>query len=311
MSSDTAPRSRRALLTAGLAAGVATVASALGRPLPAKAASGSFDSSSAGTAAVEAYNNAVSGSPAIGVLAQSSSTDGTAVYAVAGSPSGSNRGVYGASNSAAGIGVEGLAGAFGVKGTSSSGLGVGVQGLSDSGAGVSGISGSSAGVYGASTSGYGMLGGSDTGVGVQGTSSSNAAVRGDSTSGAGVYGNSGSDAGVVGYGGSSVGVRGESSTGVGVLATSGGTALQVSGKAQFSRCGKASVPKNKTYVDITVAGGLTAHSVISATLQAYHAGVGIAAVRANYPIAGKARIYLTKVASTTAATSVGWFVAEY
>ena len=40
-------------------------------------------------------------------------------------------------------------------------------------------------------------------------------------------------------------------------------------------------------------------------------GVSIAAVRTNYPVAGKARIYLTKVASTTASTSVGWFVAEY
>ena len=67
----------------------------------------------------------------------------------------------------------------------------------------------------------------------------------------------------------------------------------------------------KTYVDITVAGGLTASSVVHATLQTYLAGVAIAAVRLNYPVAGKARIYLTKVASTTAATAVGWFVAEY
>jgi hypothetical protein len=31
---------------------------------------------------------------------------------------------------------------------------------------------------------------------------------------------------------------------------------------------------------------------------------------ANDPASGKARVYLTKVASTTANTPVGWFVAE-
>jgi hypothetical protein len=64
-------------------------------------------------------------------------------------------------------------------------------------------------------------------------------------------------------------------------------------------------------VDVTVPGGLAANSVVHATLQTYRAGVSIAAVRTNYPSTGKARIYLTKVASTSAATSVGWFVAEY
>ena len=51
--------------------------------------------------------------------------------------------------------------------------------------------------------------------------------------------------------------------------------------------------------------------MVHATLQTYRSGVAIAAVRKNYPRAGKARIYLTKVASTTANTYVGWFVAEY
>jgi hypothetical protein len=50
--------------------------------------------------------------------------------------------------------------------------------------------------------------------------------------------------------------------------------------------------------------------VIHATLQTYRAGVAVAAVRRNYPVAGKARIYLTKVASTRARTYVGWFVTE-
>jgi hypothetical protein len=83
------------------------------------------------------------------------------------------------------------------------------------------------------------------------------------------------------------------------------------GKAQFSRSGRATVAKGKSYVDITVAGGLTSRSMVHATLQTYRAGVAVAAVRINYPTAGKARIYLTKVASTASSTYVGWFVAEY
>ena len=90
-----------------------------------------------------------------------------------------------------------------------------------------------------------------------------------------------------------------------------GTALQVAGRATFSRSGRATVLKGKSYVDIVVAGGLTSHSMVHATLQVYRTGVAVAAARINYPSAGKARIYLTKVASTTASTSVGWFVAEY
>ena len=88
-------------------------------------------------------------------------------------------------------------------------------------------------------------------------------------------------------------------------------ALKVEGKAKFSRSGRATVLKGRSYVDITVAGGLASNSMVHATLQTYRAGVAIAAVRKNYPAAGKARIYLTRVASTSSSTYVGWFVAEY
>ena len=90
-----------------------------------------------------------------------------------------------------------------------------------------------------------------------------------------------------------------------------GTALEVFGKAKFSRSGRATVRKWKSYVDITVPGGLTSRSMVHATFQTYRSGVAIAAVRKNYPHAGKAQMSLTKVASTTANTYVGWFVAEY
>jgi hypothetical protein len=121
--------------------------------------------------------------------------------------------------------------------------------------------------------------------------------------------------GVYGYaaqGATAVGVKGESTTGTGGYFTATtGTALKITGKAAFSRSGRGNVAAGKAYADIVVPGGLTSHSVVHATLQTYRVGVAIAAVRTNYPSAGKARIYLTKIASRTAVTYVGWFVAEY
>ena len=91
-------------------------------------------------------------------------------------------------------------------------------------------------------------------------------------------------------------------------ASNAGTALKVTGKARFSRSGRASVAANKTYADVTVPGGLGSGANVLATLQALRPGVYVAAVRINYPTAGKARIYLNKVASTTKSTPVAWFV---
>jgi hypothetical protein len=209
-----------------------------------------------------------------------------------------------------------------------------------------GVGATGGGVYGGSTSGSGVLGSSTSNIGVAGYSDSGTAVwggtasanrsavagqaYGDSTavqgfSGSspmvaaqartGVYGYAAQDATAVGVRGESAagaGLSGVATTGVGVLATATtGTALQVAGKARFSRSGKATVLMNRSYADITVTGGLTSRSVVHATLQTYRTGVAIAAVRLNYPTTGKARIYLTKVASTTGSTYVGWFVAEY
>jgi hypothetical protein len=87
-----------------------------------------------------------------------------------------------------------------------------------------------------------------------------------------------------------------------------GHAIRVAGKASFSRAGRASVPANRSYVDITVPGGIVAESAVIATLQAQRGTACVTSVRLNYPSAGKARIYLNKVASTTASTPVAWFV---
>jgi hypothetical protein len=90
-----------------------------------------------------------------------------------------------------------------------------------------------------------------------------------------------------------------------------GTALEVQGPARFNRSGRVLVPAGHSFADITVSGGLsTSQSTVIATIQAYRPGVAIAGVRLNYPSAGKARIYLTKVASTAASTPVGWLVLD-
>ncbi len=137
--------------------------------------------------------------------------------------------------------------------------------------------------------GLGLLGQSDVGGG----------VRGEGTT----YGVHGEGA---------IGVEGETGSGVGVKAiASTGIALQVAGKAKFSRSGQVNVGAGKTYVDVTVLGGLASGTVVVATLQTYRSGVAVAAVRKNYPSTGKIRIYLTKVASTTSSTAVGWFAAEH
>ncbi len=131
---------------------------------------------------------------------------------------------------------------------------------------------------------------------------------------------SGVEGGGKGY--STAGVAGWSTgaAGTGVIGTAAGTgtggwfksehgtALKVGGPAQFSRSGRALVARGHSCVDITVPGGLHSSAAVLATIQTYRSGVAVAGVRLNYPWTGKARIYLTKVASTTATTPVGWFV---
>jgi len=260
-----APRSRRALLAAGLAAGAAVVATAVTRPLPADAANGE-------------------------TVHVGDSLEGTSATVISGT---SNTAIEGHSGTSTGV--------FGVSNSNS-----GVLGQSDSGSGVSGVSTSQVGIWGWNFAAnvpavVGEAEGGSTGVFGWSGSGGLPAVPAKT----GVYGLAAQDA-------ASVGVRGESPDGTGVVATTTtGTALQVTGKAKFNRSGKASVLAGKTYVDVTVTGGLASNSVVHATMQTYRSGVGIAAARKNYPTAGKVRIYLTKVASTTASTSIAWLVTEY
>jgi hypothetical protein len=132
------------------------------------------------------------------------------------------------------------------------------------------------------------------GVAATGYSAHGTGVEGWSVDGTGVYGHTGGSAGT------------------GVLASaSTGNALKVSGKARFSRSGIVNVAAGKSYADITVPGGIASNTVMTATIQNYRSGVAVSGVRRNYPSTGMARIYLTKVASSTLTTPVGWIATEY
>jgi hypothetical protein len=153
--------------------------------------------------------------------------------------------------------------------------------------------GASAGAGGVKNGVYGYTD-AGNGIGVVGVNGANDSTAG----GAGVYGYTASA--------DAVGVR--------AYADPGGTALEVLGAATFSartrfaRSGRAMVPKNRSYVDVTVPLGLGPTAYVLATLQQYRTGAYVAACRRDYPTAGKVRIYLNKVASKTIATPVAWFV---
>jgi hypothetical protein len=219
-----APRSRRALLTAAAAAGGALATQALVRPSPVSAADVVLGASNTATALTTIRTTeptttakallglvtyAGSGPSTAGVMGQSNATNGNGVFGVAlAGPSA--KGVYG--RSASGFGVYGEATApsgpaFGVRGVTSSTSGSGVQGYAIA------TTGTTYGVYGqvASPAGRGVQGTSTaadgTGVFGQSLTGGNArGVWGRSTDGAGVYGE--------GW----FGLRGRSGQGYGVYA---------------------------------------------------------------------------------------------
>ena len=190
----TTPRSRRAILGAGLGAVAATVATALARPLAVRATDGDFVQ----------VGNTYTASTVTGF-------DTTAVPGVTAL----------SGNSDSGHGVSG--------GTTS---GTGVFGLSGSGTGVAGGSNAGYGVYGLSSSGIGIYGSSVFDAGLSGVSSASnkAAVLGVSQGAStGVQGYSGTTApgslvpppantglfGLADAGTTSVGLQGSSPTGRG------------------------------------------------------------------------------------------------
>lgn len=283
-----AQTSRRALLLASVGGAAALVAQALGRPLTARAADG--DAMLVG-----------------GEYTGDSITQITTAGDITAIGGGSETGA-------------------GLLGNAQSGWGV--LGTADTGIGVAGTANGNPvvmttprrlGRLNARELGLHKLDVTDQGIGVRGESGSGFGIFGLSTGGdhAGVVGISdGAGIGVVGNA-PSVGVLGaaDENTGVGLYglgATVSGYALAADGKAAFRRSGKASVLKNKRYVDVDLRtkGGLDQYSLCFAVMQTSRSGTWVRNVRPNYPIAGKMRIYLNKVASTTSSSTVAWIVMD-
>jgi hypothetical protein len=333
------PRTRRALLAGGIGGLTALVASALGRPLPAEAASGSFDSALADTPAVDAGNTAASGSPAQGVYGRSDSTRGMGVYGYASASTGFAQGVNGLTASTDGTGVYGYANAAtgetrGVYGRAASTGGTGVYGyanaatgttrgvfgysLSSSGAGVVGYesaaTGETKGVYGRVNSpfGTGVIGYSGTDVdptpvartGVYGCATQDTGSRG-------VHGRSTAGRGIFGQASSGQGVRGYATSGTAVYAASAdpmaGYALRALGRVKLDQCaGTATIASGAKTKTVTPGIDLVSTSAIVATLMGDPGGTTTVQRVSVNTTANTFTIHLT--ANATADVKVAWHV---
>lgn len=252
------------------------------------------------------------------------SVDGHGVYGA----SDTNAGIYAANNASTvaaivaegdpGTAIHGHANAGPVPASpaltgiygSAAGTGIAIAASSEDGLAVSAVSSAGNAVRGRGA-GAGVIGESSGALsGVIGFSGAGSAPAGPAKTG--VYGEATQDAngrGVTGKSTSGQGLRGEATTGVGVKAVATtGAALDVAGRAVFSRSGRASLAANAKYVDVTVSGGLDSNANVLATLQIKRGQVHVLAARPNYPSSGKVRIYLSDVASTTVSTPVAWFV---
>ena len=97
-------------------------------------------------------------------------------------------------------------------------------------------------------------------------------------------------------------------TGVKADSTSAsGTALDVEGKAKFSRSGKTPIRAGLAKIDITMT-GLTTGSLVPATLHGPPiTGLYVASVQVS-PAANKFTIYLSKAVPAGKTATVGWIV---
>jgi hypothetical protein len=168
---------------------------------------------------------------------------------------------------------------------------------------------------------------------IQGTSTTDAmsvGVRGTSTDGVGIAGDS-QVAGVIGsgyfgvYGLGAIGTIGDTdggtglqgwsgaafppnptpNTGVWAGAEAGRTALQVFGRAKFSRSGRTSFSAGNSQKSVTVPGGVSSNSFALAVLNNSRAGIWVRAVVPN-PSTDRITIYLNKPVSSV--TQCAWIV---
>ncbi|TME79969.1 MAG: hypothetical protein E6I45_11920 [Chloroflexi bacterium] len=280
MSDSTRAQSRRQLLTAAAGGVAALAAEALTRPHAVDAVS---------AALMTEVDNPTSAETSV---TSSQSTTGEVAFKVAIGDLGTAL----HADSPNGVGVLGTnnLGGAGVMGNSTGGA-VGVIGQTGDPAGYPGVPAGSAGVYGfSSTDGPGVFGdGGVLGAGpiaVMGVGQIGSVGLGDGLGPPGQFG-----AGVYGYSGSVTAPLPPNN--VGVYARGDGTALalQVQGKAKFSRSGRTYVAAGHANRAVTYA-GVTTSSLVIATLATYRAGVYIAAV---VPGSGKFTVYLNKAVTAS------------
>jgi len=331
--------SRRNLLIGFVAAGAGVAASAAAGVQSAAASTGNSNDVQLGKVNSCSATTEIETSSGTGLLGTTVADGASGTAGVDNSPGGGH-GAYGRSEN--GTGVEGITlgyGKAGVNGVdSSTDGGIGVSGTSTWGTGVQGTSVHAAGVIGTSSKvlqsgvvgqgsggAIGVSGSSDTLYGVFGQTQgdSQSAVHGQDQSSGGGYGMSGySDNGTGVFGlcgtsgqsgvfgkdtssGGGHGVYGSSANGVAVMATSSsGTALSVQGVVNFSRSGVATVPAGKLMLQVDV-DGLTASSLVLATVQQLEKGVHLAAA---VPAPGSFTVHLT--AAPTTPLNVAWFVID-
>ncbi len=84
--------------------------------------------------------------------------------------------------------------------------------------------------------------------------------------------------------------------------------VTINGNVELSRSGRAMVVRGSAHADVDLRskGGLDNTPLCFANVMSYRPGSFVTMVRPNYPIRGKARIYLNKAA--TADTFVAWLV---
>jgi hypothetical protein len=303
-------QSRRAILAAALGAGAATIASAIGRPLPAAAADG--DPVTVGGSFVATNPTRFVNSTNTNQVLMCDNTSGNGIAAVQGNSTLAGTGLSGGSDT--GHGVEAL---------SNSGEGLFASAPTGTGAvafGTFGVFASSVaagvGVYASVTDAVNspdvfgktaVIGQSDAGgTAVVGFTGPTAHQPPPDT---GIYGRSDTGGaggrGLTGFCSTGIGLLGQTDTGVGVRVDCGnntGVGLLVTGKAAFARSGKLTIAAGHS--SLTKTGiGLTSISFILATLQSNVAGLFIQAVVTN-PAGSAFTIYLNK--APTISVVVAW-----
>jgi hypothetical protein len=261
-------RSRRAVLSAALGAGVGLAASALGRPSAVRAADdepvllGQQHEATKTTLIQTQGNTAILGSSTTGI--------GVAGF---GGPDFPTIGVYGTSSSLNGRGIYGVA----------SGSGNGVAGISFEGTPPAISPPPATGVYG-----YGAQDATASGV------------KGESTSGRGVHGMANGGEGVRGEATTGTG-------GLFVATDPAGTALRAIGRVRLDQCvGVATVKSGSRSVTVKPGIDLVAGSAVVATLQGSAGGTTTVQRVAVSTTANTFAIYLT--ANATRSVKVAWHV---